>query len=171
MANNPIDKYQYPYGSGLINPLATTSDSVMEDYYVICKYLPDGAGADERPDFLELGDAEGIILSVGEPRACVWFLAWPEAELRFEVPTEDMGINDYGAREYRWYWDSDHPQAFISFQLIEECRVEGQYIKYCIVMDVCDAPALLKGGGVTVTATTGLVSQSFRVAIQQTWMD
>lgn len=171
--NNPIDKYQYSYGSGLINPFATTTSCVTEDYYTVCRYLPKGVGSVDvgREDYVLLGDSDGVVLSRDLTRVCVWIQSWPEISLSFDSSVEDMGINAYNAHEYRWYWDSDHPDAFISFQVVEEARQRDSFIKYCIIIDVCDAPPLLRGGGITVTVGTGLVQESFGVAVQQTWVD
>lgn len=172
MSNNPIDKYQYSYGSGLVNPLATTSSCVRDDYYVVCRRLSSVPTTPEVSDFLQVGDAEAVVLGTSCMRHCVWVLCWPDVELLFsDSGVQSLGINDYGAREYRWYWDSAHPDAFIGFQLVEESRVENDFVKFCLVLDVCERPALLSGGSLDITLSTGIEDFTFKVVIQADYFD
>lgn len=167
--NNPMEQYQYEYGSGLINPYSMLVSTVSRDYYTICRVVSSDAFVAEAPDVLTLGPSEGLILSSTNKRVCVHVEGRPSVSLVFDRPFESMGVNEHGAYEYRWYWDEDHPDSFIGVQLLQEGE-RGDILCYCIVIDVCNASPLLKGGSFTVTATTGLESASFEVAIQQTWM-
>lgn len=168
--NNPVDQYQYSYGSGLVNPYGTLESSVREDYYTTCRVV-DGVPADVgRADVLEWGPVEGLVLSADVRRLCVGVVAWPGVSLVLGSDFEDEGVNEYGAQEYRWYWDGDHPDSFIAVQLLQEERLGDGRIRYCIVMDICNGSPLLKGGSFELGVTTGLVTEQAVVAIQQTWM-
>lgn len=169
--NNPIDQYQYSYGSGLVNPYATLESSVCEDYYTTCKVV-DGVPADiDRADSLSWSaTGGGLFLSAETRRLCIGVVGWPSVSLLLGSEFEDRGVNDYGAQEYRWYWDSDHPDSFIGIQLVQEEVLLDGSIRYCIVIDVCNGSPLLKGGRFMLGVTTGLLTEQTEVAIQQTWM-
>lgn len=168
--NNPIDQYQYSYGSGLVNPYSMLTSTVSVDYYTICRPIMEGDIKEEHPDFLNLGASEGLILTTDQRRLCVTAVGWPSVFLEFNRPFVSQGVNAYGAEEYRWYWDVEHPDSFIGVQLLKEEESET-WVRYCIVIDICNGSPLLKGGSFDVSVSTGLVSRSFKVAILQTWMD
>lgn len=168
---NPISKFQYADPNDLMNPYAYGVRETYCGYYTVCYALPSRPSFAPVPaDSITLSSA-GVSLSVMDRRKCIDIVSYPAVDVSFSQDVTSLGVNDYGAQEWRWYFDPDHPDSFICFQLV----VHGDpsdvdMVNQCFVIDVCPASPYIPAGAMTCTFSTGQVSSSVDVSIEATWV-
>lgn len=167
-----IDKFQYGFEDGLVSPYTSGVVTCDPAYYSVCRVVqPECLGAEE-PDSLRLS-AQVLVLRRVSCRRCVSVSCVPDVvSVDFSDPRVSyIGYNSCGCREWRWYWDKDHPAAYVSFLLgvvePDSCKLCGD-ANYCFVACVVNPPALFSVGSVQVTFSTGLVSETLSVVVEAT---
>lgn len=168
MADVVVNKFQY--ASGLVNPYASCTTIPTCDYYTTCSVLLNKPSDAPVPDDSVSLSSSSVSVSVMGRRACVEIECYPSVDVSFSQSVTDEGINSYDAHEWRWYFDTSHPDSFICFQLKKNAESSTDVLsRYCFVVDVCPASTYIPGGSVTCTFDTGITSLVLDVTVDATW--
>lgn len=167
-----IDKFQYGFSDGNVSPYTSGVVTCDPSYYSVCRVVQPGYLGEEEPDSLHLS-SQVLLLRRVASRRCISISCVPDVvSVEFSDPRVSyIGYNSCGCREWRWYWDRDHPAAYVSFLLgviqPDSCKLCSS-ANYCFVAVVENPPALYSVGSVEVTFGTGIVSETLSVVIEAT---
>lgn len=167
-----IDRFQYGFDSGEVSPYTSGVVTCDSGFYSVCHQIQSADITPEEPDSLRLS-TQVLVLKRAASRRCLSIACVPDVEsVDFSDPRVSyIGYNPCGCREWRWYWDKDHPAAYMSFLLgvvePDSCKLCGG-ANYCFVVCVVNPPALFSVGSVQVTFSTGLVSETLSVVVEAT---
>ena len=161
----------------MISPYAVGVVTVPTGYYTVCRLESDipAQGSTVVPADVLSATTAGVFVSSSKLRACCGIACSPGfASVVFsDSSVVSLGRQAAGSDEWRWYWDSEHPEAYIQFVLHElglgGC-IQCADIDYCLGVSVCDAPGVLAGGSIDVTLSTGLLSITIGVGVEATWV-
>lgn len=167
-----IDRFQYGFGSGEVSPYTSGVVTCDSGFYSVCHQVQSADITLEEPDSISLS-GQVLVLKRAASRRCLSIACVPDiASVTFsDSRVQYLGYNACGCREWRWYWDKDHPTAYVSFLLgiidPASCKLCAK-ANYCFVACVVNPPAMYVVGSVDVTFSTGLISSTASVIVEAT---